>query len=73
MVPTITKEDYDWACEDYSGWCKECQKFTADSCEPDAEAYECPVCEGKTVYGAELALIMGLFEIDFSEDDDDDF
>jgi hypothetical protein len=69
---TITKEDYDYAVEDNMGFCKHCEEFTHDCCEPDAEGYECPVCEQKTVYGAELAMVMGLFEIDFDEDEEEE-
>lgn len=73
MIPTISEEDYRYACEDYMGFCTKCGEFTHDSCEPDAEKYQCPVCDEYTVYGAELALIMGLFIIDFDNDDEDDF
>jgi hypothetical protein len=69
---TITKEDYDYAVEDNMGFCGNCEEFTHDCAEPDAQNYECPVCEQKTVYGAELAMVMGLFEIDFDEDEDEE-
>lgn len=46
------------------GWCTECNEFTRDMTEPDAEGYKCPVCDGMTVMGAENALISGLIEVD---------
>jgi DNA-directed RNA polymerase subunit RPC12/RpoP len=59
VKPSIV--DIEEAMSSYSGWCTECQKFTHDSCEPDAREYECPDCGQRTVFGAEEALLMGLF------------
>jgi hypothetical protein len=33
----------------------------ADGCEPDAQEYECEACGQHAVYGADQALIMGLY------------
>lgn len=47
------------------GFCKVCEEFTREGdTEPDAEGYKCPECGGMTVVGAELALLMGLIELD---------
>jgi len=56
-----TDADIEEAIESYQGWCTNCQAFTHDSAEPDAREYECPDCGQRTVFGAEEALIMGLF------------
>ena len=41
----------------YEGWCTECEEWTRDCTEPDAEGYDCPVCEENTVIGAEMYLM----------------
>lgn len=63
-VTAVTMEDYIDATENYTGFCKECKEFTRDCTEPDAQDYDCPVCENNSVVGAEDALIMGLIDID---------
>lgn len=66
MPITITEARYREACNGYEGWCKSCGKFTRDcGVEPDAENYNCPLCEENKVMGAEQALICG--EIDIAE------
>lgn len=62
-MKVISEEEYLEATDCYSGWCTECQEFTRDETEPDAENYLCPQCETNSVVGAENALIMGLIEI----------
>lgn len=57
----ITEARYTEATDGYEGWCTVCRDFTRDQTEPDAHDYDCPVCDNKTVVGAEDALIMGLF------------
>ncbi len=64
----VSEEDYMDACDNYMGWCTNCQEFSRESCEPDCENYDCPNCEEDSVFGAEQALIMGLFEIDEEEE-----
>jgi Zn finger protein HypA/HybF involved in hydrogenase expression len=56
---TVTATEYEHATEAYSGWCTECEDFTRESTEPDAEDYPCPVCGHSSVMGAEQALLMG--------------
>ena len=63
--PQISERAYHQALNDDSGWCVKCLDFTTDMCEPDAREYECASCGELTVYGAEEALVMELF--DFSE------
>lgn len=58
-VPVVTEEDLAKAMRDYIGWCPTCGEFTRDCTEPDATGYDCPVCEGNDVCGAEQALIEG--------------
>lgn len=49
---------------DYSAaWEAKCKKFTRDCTEPDAEGYDCPKCGGKTVMGAENALMTFTIDI----------
>lgn len=44
--------------ESYQGWCNDCQEVTRDNTEPDAEEYDCPVCENdSSVVGADVFLI----------------
>lgn len=57
---TTTESEYENAVENYGGYCTTCRKFTnTEGVEPDAENYECDVCENKTVMGAEQALMSG--------------
>ena len=60
----ITEEEYREATANYSGWCTTCREFTREETEPDAEEYECPVCEENTVMGAEQALLTEEIEIE---------
>ena len=63
-VGMVSEEEYSDATNDYQGWCTTCQEFNGESCEPDAEHYECPVCGENTCYGAEQALVLGLIDIE---------
>jgi len=63
MPTLVTQRSYENACENYRGFCIKCKKFTRDCTEPDAEGYDCPKCKGKTVIGAENALVMGIVDI----------
>ena len=56
----MTVEWYREERDAYSGFCKECDDITTGECEPDARNRECPVCEKKTVFGIEEAMMMGL-------------
>jgi hypothetical protein len=56
MVTKITESRYSEARSTYEGWCVECCDFTRDRTEPDANDYDCPVCEENTVIGAENLL-----------------
>ena len=60
----VSEVDYLSACHNYLGWCTQCEDFTRECTEPDARKYNCPICEEMTVYGAEEALMMGLFEVE---------
>mgnify|MGYP001618286786 CR=1 FL=1 len=55
----ITEDTYLDATDSYQGWCRACQEFTRDETEPDAEGYDCPACDRRTVCGAEQALLLG--------------
>lgn len=59
----VNAEDFADATENYIGWCTSCQEFTRESTEPDAEGYDCPQCDQRTVIGAEDALITGKITI----------
>ena len=61
MGKKISMRRYESASEGYEGYCAKCKKFTADGVEPDARKYKCPVCGEMRVYGAEEAMMMGLF------------
>jgi len=49
--------------DQYRGYCPDCEAFTRGETEPDAEGYDCPICDGQKVMGAEAALIDGHVEI----------
>ena len=63
----VSPSDYHDAVESYTGYCPDCQRFTRETTEPDAEDYDCPVCDGRRVVGAEQALLIGMIE--FKEED----
>ena len=63
MTTKIKEQRYREAANSYLGWCTTCKKFTRDMTEPDAEEYDCPVCEENTVMGAEQALLMGEIDV----------
>lgn len=56
----VSEEDFFMAQECMIGWCNDCKEFNREMTEPDAEFYDCDVCDENNVYGAENALIMGL-------------
>lgn len=60
----ISEEEYHNYEENSQGYCTDCDDFTRDCTEPDAEEYDCPCCEQNTVMGTMNALIMGLIEIE---------
>jgi hypothetical protein len=47
---------------DNPGICLRCGE-EAEGCEPDAENYKCESCGEKQVYGAQQALIAGLYHM----------
>jgi len=59
----VSGADYQQAVDCYEGWCTVCKLFTRDQTEPDAEEYDCPACNNKSVMGAELALLLGFIAI----------
>jgi len=59
----ITEQEYRDAEGAYHGWCPDCDGWTRETTEPDAEGYDCPGCEGNNVVGALTALMSELFEI----------
>lgn len=48
---------------DNPGVCMSCGE-EADGCEPDAEHYTCEHCDQPMVFGAQQALIAGLYHPD---------
>jgi Zn finger protein HypA/HybF involved in hydrogenase expression len=57
-LPTFEDLEQHIKSDDYEGWCTRCNDWTHDSCEPDAEYYECPNCDQPTCFGAEQLLIL---------------
>lgn len=41
----MTEERYLEAVDAHEGYCTECDDFTRDCTEPDAEDYDCAACE----------------------------
>lgn len=62
MIHKMTERTYRRMRDEYTGLCLACGA-EKDSCEPDAEDYECDECGEERVYGIEQALIMGEVEI----------
>lgn len=64
LTVRVDLSDYEYAVENYEGWCTTCESFTRPMTEPDInpgeEGYECPECDNNTVAGAEQALLLGL-------------
>lgn len=60
----VSFADFQEAVSTYLGWCKDCEGFTRDDTEGDAENYDCPICDGNNVIGAENAMIMGLLDLE---------
>lgn len=63
VTTSVSEEDFQEAMDNYVGWCPECEDFTRDATEPDAEDYNCEVCDNNHVMGAEQALLLGLIKI----------
>lgn len=63
MPKLISFERYAVAENNYEGWCVQCQSFTRETTEPDAEDYDCPVCGENCVVGALTALLGEEFRI----------
>lgn len=61
--PTCSEADFNDANESSMGWCRDCDAFTTDSCEPDARNYDCDSCGAASVFGAEEALMMGILTL----------
>jgi hypothetical protein len=51
------ESEYMQAREAYEGYCTECESWTRECTEPDAEGYDCPECEKNTVIGADIYLM----------------
>ena len=59
MITVSTEDAYDGTL----GVCIECGNIQS-GVEPDAENYECEVCEKHTVYGVEQAVLLGLIDLE---------
>ena len=67
MTNIVSIDEYEDAVSNDMGFCTNCQEFTRECTEPDAEHYDCPQCEKNTVMGAEQALLACAIEV--SEED----
>ena len=63
-VYTMSADDWQDMDNDSMGYCVNCNEFTTDCVEPDAQGYTCDDCEQPAVMGAQDALILGYIEID---------
>lgn len=61
---TVSPDEFQDHVDEYDGICAKCGEWSFGGCEPDAECYECESCGSKKVYGAEMALMMGMIEFD---------
>jgi len=62
-VKLITEQEYLASNTEQAGFCSNCQEFTQNGVEPDAQNYNCEECGESTVMGTEQALVMGLIDI----------
>jgi len=62
----VSERRYFEASENYEGYCRTCDDFTADMVEPDAHGRKCPICNELSVIGAENAMLSG--HIEFEEE-----
>ena len=62
-MTTVSENQLHEHMDAMDGYCTTCKKWTAEGVEPDAEGYECPVCEQPTVLGAENALCHGTLDV----------
>ena len=58
----MTESSYQHLCGSYGGVCLACGEEVEEGIEPDAENYECPLCDEPQVFGAEQLLVMGIIE-----------
>lgn len=58
----ITESKYHRMENEYRGYCPDCDKFTREMTEPDADGYDCPECGGMNVKGVMNALFDGDLE-----------
>lgn len=63
MTVKISVARFREAIRCYEGYCLDCGEFTRETTEPDANGYDCPVCEGRKVVGAENLLFTPGIEI----------
>lgn len=59
-MKVMTEDEFEdmLACD--AGYCSTCNEITTEGgVEPDAEGYECEVCENHTVSGLEQAALVG--------------
>lgn len=66
-MTTISENEIHEHVDAMDGYCTTCKKWTAEGVEPDAEDYECPVCEQPTVMGAENAMCHGTLDVRSSQ------
>lgn len=60
---TLTEIEYHHFRTGYAGYCTHCDAIVNEGVEPDAEGYECEICENPTVMGIVNALVQGLLEV----------
>lgn len=62
-MTTVSENQLHEHMDAMDGYCTTCKKWTAEGVEPDAEGYDCPVCEQPTVLGAENAMCHGTLDV----------
>jgi len=67
----LNSDQFNSHSNDYDGYCYKCDDITSfGGVEPDAQGYECPECDKKTLMGMDIALVLDY--LDISEDEDDE-
>lgn len=59
----VSEEKARLHCNEYDGYCTECDDVTDSNVEPDAEDYTCPECNCSSVIGFENAIMLGHVKI----------
>jgi len=58
LIIQVTENELHEHMAAFDGVCLNCGEWTCGGVEPDAEGYDCEICEHAEVVGAELAILL---------------